>query len=189
MGVDRDMLGQLRQLLRPLATRIANTVARAVVQLADDGTKLQLLQVGVLAGETVEGAEHFQSYGFSSVPLAGAEAVVMFPGGDRAHPLVVSVSDRRHRPTGGEPGEVVVYNHVGASVKLTKDGDVVVRAAPGREVLVDDGSGATEPLVKRSEFLAHGHATAATGPVSPPVLAPAPSPPNDFPGTAALKAK
>jgi phage gp45-like len=140
MGIDRETLAQLRHLFRPLATRIANTVARAVVNYASDGTKLQLLQLGVLADETVDGAEHHQAYGFSSIPLAGAEAVVLFPNGDRSHPLVVAVSDRRHRPTGGEPGEVTVYNHTGAKITMAKDGDIVVEPASGRDVKIGDGA-------------------------------------------------
>lgn len=136
MGIDRDTFDQLRHLLRPLATRIANTVARAVIQLADDGKKLQLLQLGVLAGETVDDGEHHQPYGFSSVPLGGAEAVVVFPNGDRSHPLVVSVSDRRHRPTGGKGGEVCMY---------TDEGDVI-RLGRGHLITVDAGATGTVTL-------------------------------------------
>lgn len=129
---------QFRELLRPLQVRLANAIARAVVQLVDDGMKLQLLQLGVLAGEEVDDAEHFQGYGFSSVPLPGAEAVVLFPGGDRAHPLVIAVDDRRHRPTGGAPGEVVLYCKYGQRIRFLEDGtaeivagNVEVRAAEG----------------------------------------------------------
>lgn len=163
MGLDRDMLAQLRHLMRPIATRVANTVARAVVHLVDDSTMLQLLQVGVLADETVEGAEHHQPYGFSSVPLAGAEAIVVFPNGDRGHPLVISASDRRYRPRGGAPGEVTMYHHGGARVTMLANGNVMVRAAPGAHVLIDDGSGTTHPLVTTAEFNAHTHAVSTTG--------------------------
>ena len=166
--MDRGTLDQLRHLLRPLSTRIANTVARAVVKLADDGRKLQLLQLGVLAGETVDGAEHFQSYGFSSVPLGGAEAVVVFPNGDRSHPLVIATSDRSNRPTGGQPGEVVVYNNTGAKITMTKDGDIKVQPAPGRQVLVDDGAGGSGPLVTQAQFMNHTHLTAGAGSPVPP---------------------
>lgn len=183
------MADQMRHHTRPLWTALRNMLARAVVQLVDDGKKLQRVQLGVLADETVDDAEHFQPYGFSSVPLPGAEAFVAFPGSDRGHPVILAVTDRRYRPVGGEPGEVVIYNHTGAMAILTKDGDWKVRAAPGREVLVDDGSGTTEPVVKRSEFLSHGHATAATGPVSPPMVAPSSTLPSVFPGTTVLKAK
>ncbi|HET9063680.1 MAG TPA: phage baseplate assembly protein V [Candidatus Binatia bacterium] len=151
MPVDRETLRQVGLMLRPIASRVAGSIARAVVQLVDDATKLQLLQVGALAGETLDGAEHHQPYGFTSVPLAGAEAVVVFPNGDRAHPLVVSVSDRRYRPTEGEPGQVTVYNHNGASVTLTADGDIIATPAPGREVLLGSDS-ASDPAALASEL-------------------------------------
>ncbi len=193
MGIDRGILSQIEHLLRPLRTRISNLVGRGVVKGVADGKKLQVLQLGVLAGETVDGGEHHQPYGFSSVPLGGAEAVVLFPDGDRARPLVVAVSDRRHRPTSGSPGEVTVYNNTGAKVTITKDGDIKVQAAPGRDVLVDDGSGGYEPVVKRSEFLSHGHpiiATGATSPCAGPVPGASPAGTTlNFPGTATLQAK
>src|SRR4051812_7608403 len=152
-------LAQLSHLLRPLRVQVANLAARATVQLVDDSGKLQTLQIGDIAGGPYDDCEHLQPYGFSSVPLAGADtACVIFPNGDRGHPLVIAVADRRWRPTGGEPGEVTIYNNTGARITMTKDGDILVRAAPGRDVLVDDGSGVTEPVVKRSEFLSHGHA-------------------------------
>lgn len=148
MRVDREFLSQLAHLLRPLVIRTVNTVARAVIQRADDGKKLQLVQLGVLAGETVDGAtgagaENFQPYGFTSVPLAGAEAVVVFPNGDRGHPLVVAVSDRRYRPSGGAPGQVTMYHHAGAKVTMLANGNIEVQPGPGGQVLVDDGAGAS----------------------------------------------
>lgn len=147
-------LRDVQQLLRPLSTRIANTVARGVVKLVNDAKKQQIVQLGVLAGETVDDGESFHPYGFSSVPLAGAEAVVLFPNGDRSHPVVVAVSDRRHRPTGGEAGEVTVYNHTGAKVVITKDGDIVATPAPGREFIVGGGA---HKLVTVDEFNLHTH--------------------------------
>jgi phage baseplate assembly protein V len=124
------MIDAVNRLLAPLRTRIANMVARAVVALVDDAGKLQVLQLGVLADETRDGCERFQEYGFTSVPLPGAEAVVLFVGGRRDHPLVVAVDDRRHRKTGLEPGESALYNHAGAYVLCKADGSVEVHA-PG----------------------------------------------------------
>lgn len=183
MGLDRETLRQLQSLLRPLATRVANVVARAVVQLADDGKKLQLHQLGVLAGETIDGAEHHQPYGFSSVPLAGAEAVVVFPNGDRSHPIVITASDRRYRPTGGDPGQVVVYNHNGAKVVLFGDGDIEIHPTPGGEVRISDG-GTAAKLVPLSEFLNHSHASFGAPPAEI-----VPSVPPGFDGTKVLKAE
>jgi phage baseplate assembly protein V len=142
MALTRDDLRQIGLLLRPLATRAANAVARAVVQLVDDDTRLQLVQLGVLAGETIDGAEHHQPYGFSSVPLPGAEAVVAFPNGDRAHPLVVTVSDRRYRPTGGDPGDVTMYHHTGAKVTFSTEGDIISTPATGRTVKIGSSAAA-----------------------------------------------
>lgn len=147
MALDRDTLRQLDHLLRPLRTRLANAAARAVVKLVSDGTQMQGLQIGVLKGETIEGAEHFQPYGFSSVPLAGAEGIALFPNGDRGHPLVVAVADRRYRPTGGEAGDVTMYHHTGAKVTFTTAGDVVAEPASGRAVLLGS-DGAIDGAIK-----------------------------------------
>lgn len=130
----------IRGLLRPLAVRVANSIARAVVQLVDDATGLQGLQLGVLDGEDLDECERFQEYGFYSVPLVGAEAVVVFPNGDRGHPLVVAVDDRRYRPTGGDAGEVCVYNHTGANVKITAAGDIVLTPAAGKKIKLGSAS-------------------------------------------------
>lgn len=157
MSLTREMLRQIRHLVEPLAQQAVNSIARAVVQLADDGTKLQLLQLGVQADEDVDDAERFQEYGFSSVPLPGAEAVVVFPGGDHGHPLVVAVDDRRHRPTGLEPGEVCVYTSAGAKIIGKANGDIEVIPAPGREVYIRSEGGSADRLVKKSEFDDHKH--------------------------------
>lgn len=130
MPIDRDTVRQIGHLLRPLGNRIANTVARAVVQLVDDSTKLQLLQLGVLAGETVDAAEHFQPYGFFSVPLPGSEAVVIFPNGDRSHPIVLVAADRRHRPNGGQPGEAGLATDEGDEIRLAR-GHAIVLSSSG----------------------------------------------------------
>jgi phage gp45-like len=81
------------------------------------------------------------------------------------------VSDRRYRPTGGEPGEVTVYNNTGAKITLTKDGDII--ASP-RRVVTSSSDGAAALATRREALRVpiDGHATAG-GPVSPPMVAPA----------------
>lgn len=148
MGLDRETLSQLRHLVRPLFTRIANIAARGVIQLVDDATRLQLLQVGVLAEETVDSAEHHQPYGFSSVPLAGAEAMLMFPNGDRSHALVISASDRRYRPTGGQDGEVCMYTDEGDVIRLGR-GHVISLITSGQVKL--GSASATDGAIKGTQ--------------------------------------
>lgn len=164
-----SLLDQIGHLLRPIKTRMANMVARAVINNVDDTKKMQLLQLGVLSGEDVEDGEHFHPYGFTSVPLTGAEAIVLFPNGDRAHPIVISVADRRHRPTGMQPGEVVIHNHNGANVKITVNGDIEAVPATGREVRIGSAS-ATDPVALKSDLTAlktyldgHTHGGVSTG--------------------------
>jgi len=169
-GISRETLRAIEMMLQPLSMRQRNMIARAQLLLVDDGQTLQSLQVAV--PETVPDAEHYQPYGFSSIPLAGAEGVALFPSGDRGHPLVIVMSDRRYRPTGGLPGEVTVYNNTGASMTITKDGDIVATPAPGRNVLVTDSAGGTpERLVRKSDFDGHTHGpgtftTGGGGPVT-----------------------
>lgn len=152
MGIDPEMLRQIGLLVQPLSLRQRNMIARvSAVHLVDDSTKLQGLQIEALKDEVIPDGEHFQPYGFTSVPLAGAEGVALFPSGDRAHPLVVVVSDRRYLPTGADPGTVTVYNHTGASITITKDGDIVATPAPGRKILAG-GADASVPPALSSEL-------------------------------------
>jgi phage baseplate assembly protein V len=134
------MIEALQRLLRPLHARLANLVSRAVVSRVDDSTKLQGLQVKVGVDEVRDGLERFQQYGLTSVPDAGAEAVVLFVGGRRDVGYVVAVDDRRYRVTGLTPGEVALYSKTGASVVLKADGSVEVSAAPGASVVFNGGA-------------------------------------------------
>lgn len=172
--MDRSTLGHISRLLGPLASRVANTVARGVVQLVNDAKKLQLVQLGVLDDETIDDAEHHQPYGFSSVPLDGAEAVVVFPNGDRSHPLVVSISDRRYRPTGGAPGQVDIYHYTGARMTFVEGGDIELHPAPGKKVKVI-GGGSAAALATKADIDAlktwastHVHGGSGTPPTTPP---------------------
>lgn len=177
MATGRDIAGLIGQLLRPLKVRIANSIARGVVQLVDDATKLQLLQVAVLqllrkGNEDIDDCERFQNYGFSSVPLPGAEAVLLFPNGDRGHPLVLAVDDRRHRPTSGQPGEVAIYTDEGDFVRLARGHIVLV---DGATVKLGSGADALTPLqgVVQGECIepVTGLTFAALGAVSTAVMA------------------
>ncbi len=164
--ITETMLTQLRSLIRPLKTRIANSIATAVIENVDDSTKMQVLQLIVLSGETLDDCLRFQEYGFNSVPLTGAEAVVVFPNGDRGNPLVVAVDDRRHRPTDWDPGDAGVYNSSLAQVRL-KGADIEVNPGPGGKVFVRTSGGSSEPVVLLSEHNSHSH-PAPLGPTGTP---------------------
>ncbi len=117
--------------MRPILNRLANLISRVVLNRADDSKKMQALQLTALDGETRENVERVQQYGFTSVPLAGAEGVAVFVGGYRDHGLVVAMDDRRYRPTGLQVGEVALYSSGGTKVLLKANGDVEITPASG----------------------------------------------------------
>ncbi len=120
-----------------LGRRINNMVARAVVWMADNSTKLQQVQVSMQADE-VRIAERFQNYGFSSVPLSESEAVLLFVGGLRDHAIAIAVDDRRYRPTDWIEGEVGIYTHEGDYLRLKNGRIVEVVAGAAVDVTAPD---------------------------------------------------
>lgn len=112
------------RLLGPLRRGLAHLVARAVVTLVDDAAKMQTLQLGLLAGEALDGAEHWHPYGYTYKPHTGAEALVLAVGGHRAHSVVIACADRRYRLTGLADGEVALYTDEGDKIHF-KRGKVI----------------------------------------------------------------
>lgn len=108
-----------------LMARVRSMLARAVVRLVDDGRKLQALQIQVHADRAVDEAEHFQSYGFTSVAHPGAEGIALALGGSTAHTVVINVDDRRYRLKGLAAGDVALYDDLGHKVHLTRSGIVI----------------------------------------------------------------
>ena len=110
-------------------------IGRALLKLVDDSRKCQELQLQLLADEVRSNAERFQNYGFTSHPLPGAEAITLFIGGDRSHPVVLAVEDRRYRKKNLEQGEVAMYTDEGDYVLFKRGRIVEIKA--GTEVNVD----------------------------------------------------
>jgi phage baseplate assembly protein V len=114
----------VRQVLADQALRVAMLLVRGYVALVDDTKKMQQVQVRLLSNETKDAIEHFQPYGYTSVPLAGAEALVGCLGGNRTHAIAIVADDRRYRLTGLQGGEVALYTDEGTTVVL-KRGKIV----------------------------------------------------------------
>lgn len=110
----------LLELVRPLAMRLRAMVTRGTLAQADDGKKLQAVQVKGADGE-VDDAERFQQYGFTSRPQNGAEVLIVNVGADSAHPVVIAVDDRRYRVKGLAAGEVCIYDDLGQRITLYRD--------------------------------------------------------------------
>ncbi|WP_258237751.1 phage baseplate assembly protein V [Pseudomonas sp. Q2-TVG4-2] len=111
-GIDR--------MLSPLRRGLAHIVSRAVVTLVNDAARMQTLQLSLLADEQLDGAEHWQPYGFTYKPHTGAEALVVAIGGHRAHSVVIACADRRYRLTDLEDGEVAIYTDEGDRIHFKR---------------------------------------------------------------------
>lgn len=104
---------------------LKNALSRGEVTLSNSAGNLQKLQVSLLADESKDDVEHFEPFGFTSTPVAGAEVLTGFIDGDRSHGIVIMATDRRYRIVNLLPGETAIFNAFGMSVKLTKDGIVI----------------------------------------------------------------
>lgn len=95
-------------------------LVRGTVVLANAASKMQTLQMRLTAAEVKDGLEHFEPYGFTSNPLAGAEGLAAFLGGDRSHGVLLVVADRRYRIKGLQGGEVAIYTDEGDKIHLKR---------------------------------------------------------------------
>lgn len=118
-------MSDFARLIAPYVRRIGNLVSRGTLAAANPGSKMQGLQLRLMAGEVKDSVEHFEPYGFTSHPSPGAEAVALFLDGDRSHGVVVVVADRRYRLIGLEAGEMAIHDDQGQKVHLTRTGIVI----------------------------------------------------------------
>lgn len=100
-----------------LRDRIFLLIGRAVLAAVNDGGNRQRVQFSALRGEVKDDVERVQEYGFTSVPLPGAQVLFVSISGGRDHPIAISVDDPRYRMKGLQPGEVALY---------TDEGDYIV---------------------------------------------------------------
>ena len=90
-------MDDMKRFMAPLQRRVMLAIGRGTLGPVDDANGLQRSQVKLLAGEVRDNVERVQQYGISAVPLAGADVLVVCVGGNRDHPVIIGVDDRRHR--------------------------------------------------------------------------------------------
>lgn len=130
------MLEQLEMLMADAKGRLRLMVGRCILRAITDGGAVQTVQAQLLADELQDDVERIQQYGYTSVPLPGAEGVVVFVGGNRDHGIVIATEDRRYRLKGLKGGEVALYDDLGHAVHLARTG-IVVKGA-GHPITITD---------------------------------------------------
>ena len=118
--------------------RLQTMIMRGVVRLVNSALEMQVVQGQGLGGLTLEGVEHFEAYGFTSKPHAGAECIYLSVGGRVGSSVVICVADRRFRLSGLVEGEVALFDDLGQKIVLHRDRIEVT--APKVVVMSDDVS-------------------------------------------------
>jgi phage baseplate assembly protein V len=129
------MIDLINKLTEDVRQRARLMVGRAILAAVNDSGAIQTAQADCLADETHADVERVQEYGFTSVPLPGAEAVLVFQGGNRDHGLIIAVDDRRYRLKGLQGGEVALYTDEGDSIILKRGRIVQIVAGVQAEVI------------------------------------------------------
>jgi phage baseplate assembly protein V len=103
--------------------RIQQTVGRARVATVDDRPPAQKLQItGGAPGEVIDGVRRLAEYGFTSVPPAGSDVIVLFPAGERSNGVIIATSNQTYRLRGLSNGDVALYDDKGHSIVLNASG-------------------------------------------------------------------
>lgn len=121
------MMRALTKLKESMGRRLAQLVNRAVLQAVNDAGGLQEVQVQALADELLDRVERFQQYGLTTVPLPGAEGLLLSVGGSRSNAVIIAVDDRRYRLQGLKGGEVALYTDQGDFIHLKRGNVIAVK--------------------------------------------------------------
>ena len=103
-------------------SELNNLVTRAVVTGKVEDRPLRNVQAVAYADDLRDEVEHFEPYGFTSAPDAGAEALIVAVAGEIDNSIVVNTPDRRYRPKDLDTKEVCIYDDLGRKVYLSRDG-------------------------------------------------------------------
>jgi phage baseplate assembly protein V len=118
-----------------LSGKVFSMIARGTLSGLDTGQKMQVAQARLMAGETKDGLEVFEPYGFTSAALTGAELIAQFLDGDRSNGYIIVIADRRYRIV-LESGEVAIHDDQGQKVHLTRNGIVIDGA--GKPLVIEN---------------------------------------------------
>jgi phage baseplate assembly protein V len=108
-----------------LARRVLNAVGCGRVKTGNDSGNVQMLQVQLSTNEIKDNTPRLAEFGFTSMPPAGSDAIILFIGSDRSQGAVIATGHQASRPKGLQPGEAMLYNQFGMSIYLTQAGIVI----------------------------------------------------------------
>jgi len=108
--------------IQRLYQRVQGMFALGRIGATRDDRPMGSAQVRIGTEDVRDNVPMLGIYGVTSVPLAGAEALVMFLGGARSNPVVIGTGDGLHRVRNLGPGETALHNASGMIIRLTAGG-------------------------------------------------------------------
>ena len=169
MSMREQIREAMTSMIKPLRNRVYNIISRAVLEAANDSGNMQVLKISVLAGENRDDVEYFQDYGFTSVPLPGAECLIVCPQGNREHMIAIKVGNRNFRLKALKNGEVALYTDEGDKIHF-KRGNIIDIDCNTLEL----GRGTLEKILNGETFQTffnnHKHLGNAGVPTGPPIV-------------------
>lgn len=105
-----------------LFRRAVSIVSRGRLTLVDDSQACQLVQVKFKKDDVRDKLPRVQDFGMTSVPLPGADAIILFVAGERSNGVVIGVNDQGLRPKNLQPGDVCLYDSRGRYVRINASG-------------------------------------------------------------------
>lgn len=112
----------IRDVMRYVDRRFAGLrlAFRARLSTLGKGAAVQLAQAEGLAGETLQAAELFQHFGFTSAPPPGTQLIVLPLGGQTAHSVIIATENGAYR-VDVQSGEACLYSMWGDKVHLKQE--------------------------------------------------------------------
>lgn len=131
------------------------------------------------AGEqqTNEPVRHLQTFGFRSRPPVNSEIISVSVAGSGSQKVAIASDNMELGPSDIKEGESVVYSKGGSTILLDKDGNIIIKAASGKDVTVNGGTlnvaRKTDKVIADTSMLAWiGNVTNALGTLGQVVMAP-----------------
>jgi phage gp45-like len=118
----------MNQVINELKRKILLSVGIGILRIIDDTKKIQKCQISLMDNETHSNVDRYQEYGFSSVPLPGAQAVAVSIAGSRDNSIIIATEDGRYRPLNLNAGEVTIYNQFGDKIVIKQNRTIEITA-------------------------------------------------------------
>ncbi|MBK67928.1 MAG: hypothetical protein CMP22_07330 [Rickettsiales bacterium] len=136
------------RMINQVVNKLKSIIIRGNLMSVDDTNARQRCGATLLAGESHDSIERIQSFGFSSVPPAGASAIFSAVAADRTRLVCLGENHLSHRPKNNKVGETIIYDaftqfiHLKATgvIEISATGDLLI-TAPGRVLI-------TSPVVE-----------------------------------------